>query len=169
MEDQNELVLVKLKSIDGKIVQLSKKAAMRSVFLKNTMENYSEFTELDLKKVNGDSLSKIKDYLEHYESIEPKEIKRPLSDNFKDCVDEWDYEFIGKEENIETLMNLINAASFMDIDPLINLLSAKIAHKIKGISTPTIRNTFGIKELNKEEKNKFEEETDIVEKNINKI
>ena len=149
MEDQKELV--KLKSEDGVIVELSRKAAMRSELIKTTMENYPDFDVLDVKKVNGDSLSKIKEYLEHYESIEPKEIKKPLAENFKDCVDEWDYGFIGNEENIETLMNLIKAASFMNIDPLINLLSAKIAHKIKGISTATIRNTFGIKKLSEEE------------------
>ena len=167
MEDQKELV--KLKSEDSVIVELSRKAAMRSELIKTTMENYPDFDVLDVKKVNGDSLSKIKEYLEHYESIEPKEIKKPLAENFKDCVDEWDYGFIGNEENIETLMNLIKAASFMNIEPLINLLSAKIAHKIKGISTATIRNTFGIKKLSEEEEKIFKEDTDILEQNINKI
>ena len=167
MDGLNELV--KLKSSDGKTVELSRKAAMRSELLKTTMENYQESTELPIEQVSGDSLSKIRDYLEHYESIEPKEIKKPLSENFKDCVDEWDYEYIGKEENIETLMNLINAASYMNIAPLINLLSAKIAHKIKNISTATIRNVFGIEELSPEEDKRFKEDTDILEENINKI
>ena len=52
---------------------------------------------------------------------------------FKEIVDGWDYDYIGKEENIEILENLIMSASFLDIKPLIDLLAAKIAHKIKTV------------------------------------
>ena len=168
MEDQKELV--KLKSEDGVIVELSRKAAMRSELIKTTMENYPDFDVLDVKKVNGDSLSKIKEYLEHYESIEPKAIPQPMRNaDFKECVDEWDYNFIGKEENIEILLNLINSANFLDIKPLIDLLAAKIAHKIKKINSSTIRSTFGIKDLNDREKKQLKDDTDYLEKNLNKI
>ena len=71
---------------------------------------------------------------------------------FKEIVDEWDYDYIGKEENIEILENLIESASFLDIKPLIDLLAAKIAHKIKSINSSTIRNIFGIKKLSDKER-----------------
>ena len=168
MEDQNEKV--KVQTEDGKIVELSKKAAQRSQLLKSLLVNYQEYSILNLNKVTGESFEKIKEYLEHYETEEPKEIQRPLKSlDFKECVDEWDYNFIGKEENIDTLKKLILDANFMNISGLINLLSAKIASKIKRINTPTIRKIFGIKELNEDEKKKFDEDKDYYEEYYNKI
>ena len=164
----NEQKIIKLKTEDGKTVEMSKKAADRSEVLKKMILDYPDESELAVN-VNYDALSKIKEYLEHYESTEPKEIKKPLqSEDFAKCVDEWDYNYIGKEENIETLKNLILATNFLDIKPLLNLLSAKIGHKIKGINTGTIRTVFGIKDLNEEEKKQFDEDKKILEQqNIN--
>ena len=168
MEDQEEIIKVRTK--DGEIVELTKKAAMLVDPLKSMILNFEDYSQLDLNDVNGKSLTKIKDYLEHYKSEEPKEIQKPLkSADFKECVDEWDYEFIGKEENIDTLRELILAANFMNVKGLINLLSAKIAHKIKGINTSTIRNTFGIKELNEDEEKNFDGDKKYLEDNYDKI
>ena len=63
---------------------------------------------------------------------------------------------------------MISARIYLDIKPLLNLLSAKIGHKIKGINTGTIRTVFGIKDLNEEEKKQFDEDKKILEQqNIN--
>ena len=169
MEDENQMI--KLKTDDGNILEISMKAAKRSQIIKNMIEADQEKTnEYDIKKVDFNSLKKIKEYLEHYESIEPKAIPKPMRNaDFKECVDEWDYNFIGKEENIEILLNLINSANFLDIKPLIDLLAAKIAHKIKKINSSTIRSTFGIGDLNDREKKQLKDDTDYLEKNLNKI
>ena len=85
--------------------------------------------------------------------LSQKKIPKPLKNfEFKEIVDGWDYDYIGKEENIEILENLIKSASFLDIKPLIDLLAAKIAHKIKSINSSTIRNIFGIKKLSDKER-----------------
>ena len=82
-------------------------------------------------------------------------------------MDEWDYNFIGKVDDNETLENLILAANFLNIRPLLILLAAKIASKIRGVNTQTIRNVFGIKELNDEERKQFKADKDYLEQNIN--
>ena len=166
MDDPNKTI--KIRTEDGKVVELSKKAAERSEILKGMIEDYPDDDELQVKSVKGDSLMKIKEYLEHYEEIEPKEVAKPLKGTeFKDCVDEWDYNFIGKVDDNETLENLILAANFLNIKPLLILLAAKIASKIKGVNTQTIRNVFGITDLNTEEKKQFKEDKEYLEQNIN--
>ena len=133
--------------LDGKIIEISIKALERSEILKGMLQDYPDSPELLVKNVKGDDLLKIKEYLEHYEKEEPKEVERPLkSKDFKECVNEFDYQFVSKIANYD------------------ELLSANIAHKIKGINTSTIRNTFNIKELNEQEKKQFEEDKIIIEK-----
>ena len=166
MDDPNKLV--KIRTEDGKVVELSKKAAERSEILKGMIEDYPDDPELHIKSVKGDALLKIKEYLEHYEVSEPKEVTKPLKSNdFKECVDEWDYDFIGKVEDNEVLENLILAANFLNIKPLLILLAAKIASKIRGVNTQTIRGVFGIKDLNNEEKMQFKADKEYLEQNIN--
>ena len=150
------------------MVELSKKAAEKSEILKGMIEDYPDDTELQVKSIKGDALIKIKEYLEHYEELEPKEVPKPLkSADFKECVDEWDYNFIGKVDDNETLENLILAANFLNIKPLLILLAAKIASKIKGVNTQTIRDVFGIKNLNDDERKQFKADKDYLEQNIN--
>ena len=82
-------------------------------------------------------MKKIKEYLEHYENSEPKEITQPLpKKDFKDCVDPWDYEYINLPS--ETILEIMLAANFMDIKPLLELTCAKIASIIKGKNTKEI-------------------------------
>ena len=166
MDDPNKVV--KIRTEDGKLVELSKKASESSEILKGMIEDYPDDPELQVKSVKGDALIKIKEYLEHYEDSEPKEVTKPLKSNdFKECVDEWDYGFIGTVEDNEVLENLILAANFLNIKPLLILLAAKIASKIRGVNTQTIRNIFGIKDLNEEEKIQFKADKDYLEQNLN--
>ena len=163
MEDNEETIKVKC-VLDGFETTLIKKAAERSVLLKDLLINYQADKIFEVQNVNKEAMEKVKEYLEHYKDVEPKEIKKPLKGSkFSECVEEWDNTFIGNEDNIEKLENYILAASFLNIKPLIELLSLKIAFMIKGINTPTIRNIFGIKKLNGEERKQFQEDEKIIE------
>ena len=163
IDDGTKVILI---SSDSKRFEISAKAAMRSEIIKESiLDSKEDEIEFNVNKVNGDILKKIVEYLEHYKNEEPKEVERPLkSKDFKECVNEFDYQFVSKIGNYEELKNLILSANFLNIKPLINLLSAYIAHKIKGINTSTIRNTFNIKELNKQEQKQFDEDKAIIEK-----
>ena len=159
--------IIKIKTeIDGKIIELSVKAAERSEIFKGMLQDYPDSPELTVKNVRGDDLLKIKEYLEHYKNEEPKEVDRPLkSKDFKECVNEFDYQFVSKIGNYDELKNLILSANFLNIKPLINLLSAFIAHKIKGINTSMIRSVFNIEEdLNEDEQKQFDDDKAFLEK-----
>ena len=150
---------ITLVSSDGQKVEISAKAVGRSVLVKGIIEDYPDDAEVPLNNVKSNILTKIKEYLEHYENTEPKEIERPLpSQNFKECVEEWDEKYI--DVDLDMIFEIILGANYMDIKPLLELASAKVASIIKGKTTDEIRKTFNIT-------NDFtpEEEQQIIEEN----
>ena len=156
MDAEKKITLV---SSDSEKIEVSAKAVQRSVLVKGIIEDYPDDAEVPLNNVKSKTLKKIKEYLEHYENEEPKEIERPLpSQKFKECVGEWDYNFI--ELDLDDTFEIILGANYMDIKPLLELASAKVASIIKGKTTEEIRKTFGIT-------NDFtpEEEQQIIEEN----
>ncbi len=147
-------ITIILKSSDGKIVEISKKSASKSELLNGMFSDFPDNTEFPLNQVNGDILSKIKDYLEHYKDEEPQKIDLPLKSlDFKQCVSEWDYNFLG--ENNDILFDLVDASNYMDIKPLFELSSAKLGSKIKGMTSEKIKTDFEIPPLTEEEKDQI--------------
>ena len=146
-------------SSDGEKFQVSEKAARRSQLIKGIIDDYPDDPEVPLHNVKSAILQRIISYLENYRDTEPREIEKPLpSNNFNDCVDAWDFQFIDME--IEVIFEIIFAANYMDIKPLLELASSKIASIIKGKSPEEIRRIFNIQ-------NDFtpEEEAQIREEN----
>ena len=72
-----------------------------------------------------------------------KEIDRPLkSANMREVVSEWDADYV--EVDDEMLFDLILAANYMDIKPLLDLTCAKVASYMKGKTAEEIRKRFNI-------------------------
>ena len=144
MDSDKKITLV---SSDGEKVEISSKAVQLSTLVKGIIEDYPDDAEVPLNNVKSNILKKI------------KEIERPLpSQNFKECVSEWDFNYINVD--IDLIFDLILGANYMDIKPLLELASAKVASIIKGKNTEEIRKTFNIS-------NDFtpEEEQQILEEN----
>lgn len=150
--------IITLVSSDGEKVQISENAAKRSYLIKGILEDYPEDPEVPLHNVKSNILTKIIEYLEHYSETEPKEIERPLpSNNFNECVESWDYNYIDVE--LDTIFELILAANYMDVKPLMELASSKVASIIKGKTPDEIRKTFNIQnDFTPEEENQIREE-----------
>ena len=88
-------------------------------------------------------MKKIVEYLEHYKNEEPKEIERPLpSSKFEECVDKWDFDYI--DICLDEIFEIINASNYLNIKPLLELASAKMASLMKGKTTEEIKKLFGI-------------------------
>jgi S-phase kinase-associated protein 1 len=150
--------LITLVSTDGEKMTISSKAAQRSQLVKGIIEDYPDDAEVPLNNVKSVILKKVKDYLEHYQDSEPREIERPLSSqNYQECVDAWDFEYINVE--LDQIFELILAANYMDIKPLLELASSKVASIIKGKSPEEIRKTFNItNDFTPEEEQQIREE-----------
>ena len=147
-------------SSDGEQFELSTKAAKRSQLVKDSIdESKEDIIEFTANQVKGNILKKVVEYLEHYKDEEPKEIERPLpSSNFLECVDKWDFDFM--DIDLDLIFEIILAANYLDIKPLLELASAKMASIIKGKTTEEIKQTLNIN-------NDFtpEEEQQIIEEN----
>ena len=157
LENDTKVILI---SSDGEKIETSAKAAMRSTLIKDSIQDCrDDIIEFTANNVKGNILKKIVEYLEHYKDTEPKEIERPLpSQNFKECVDEFDFNFT--EVDLDMLFEIILASNYLDIKPLQELASAKVASILKGKTIEEIRRTFAIT-------NDFtpEEEQQIIEEN----
>ena len=156
---------IKLKSSDGKEIEISKKAANKSGLLKGIIEDFPDNTEIPVNQVNSSILEKVKEYLVHYQDEEPSGVEVPLkSMDFKECVSEWDYNYLG--EDIDLIFNLINASNYMDIKSLLEIASAKLGSKIKGMTSEAVKKDFEIPELTKEENDQIMNLKKYLEENL---
>lgn len=133
-----------LKTSDGQEFHIKEKAASRSKLIKDILTDYQDENIIPLPEVDGKTLTKILEYLEHYVNSEPKEIPKPLKDShLEKVIDKWDADYIlplSKEECV----NIVNAANYMDIPSLLQLACAKIAASMIDLPIAQIQKEFGI-------------------------
>ena len=141
---------VKLKSSDGKIFEVPIDILQKSKLFTDINQNdEDEENEIELKEVDGKNLERIIEYLKHYKDIEPKEIPKPFpertDDDFLRSIlnDDWTFDYI-QSMTLEEAINLINAANYLQIDGLINILAAKLAHEMCNCEVEEARRKVGI-------------------------
>ena len=150
--------LRKLKSEDGQLFEVEESILFVSKYIKDLVDLYPDpDSEININQVDGKNLSKIIEYLRHYENEKPKEIPKPLtSSDLKPILSPWDYNFINSM-SLEECIDLANAATFLYINGLINLSTAKLASEMMNGPIEQVREKFGIKsDMTEEEMKKFE-------------
>eukprot|EP00388_Colpodella_angusta_P045031 GDKK01064743.1.p1 GENE.GDKK01064743.1~~GDKK01064743.1.p1 ORF type:complete len:148 (-),score=28.03 GDKK01064743.1:34-477(-) len=106
-------------------------------------QNEEEAQEIPLPNVKSAILAKVIEFTQHYRTEPMNEIEKPLkSANMAEVVQDWYSNFIAVDQEI--LFELILAANYMDIKPLLDLTCATVASMIKGKSPEDIRKTFNI-------------------------
>lgn len=102
-----------------------------------------EEQEFPLISVSTEILSKVVEFLIHYKKEPMTEIEKPLnSSNMNEAVQKWYVNFVNVEH--DTLFDLVLAANYMDIQPLLDLTCATIASMIKGKTPEEINKHFNI-------------------------
>jgi S-phase kinase-associated protein 1 len=102
-----------------------------------------EAQEIPLPNVKSTVLAKVIEFLNHYRQEPMSEIEKPLkSANMAEVVQPWYADYVNVEQDV--LFELILAANYMDIKPLLDLTCASVASLIKGKSPEDIRKTFNI-------------------------
>ena len=100
-------------------------------------------TEIPLPNVKSEVLRKVIEFCEHHLAEPMTEIEKPLkSQAMADVVQKWYADFVDLEQVL--LFELILAANYMDIKPLLDLTCATVASMIKGKTPDEIRATFNI-------------------------
>ena len=145
MESATEYDLVKLKSSDGKLYEVPYDVIKKSKLLENSNEDENIILLNEIDSKNFDLVLK---YLNHFKDKEPKEIPKPFPERtdeefFRSILDDdWTYNFL--QMSIEDAISLVNAADFLQLDGLINLLAAKLAHEMCNCEVEEARRKFGI-------------------------
>ena len=141
---------VKLKSSDGKIFEVPIDILQKSKLFTDINQNdEDEENEIELKEVDGKNLERIIEYLKHYKDIEPKEIPKPFPERTDDAFlrsilnDDWTFDYI-QSMTLDEAINLVNAANYLQIDGLLNILAAKLAHEMCNCDGEEARRKFGI-------------------------
>eukprot|EP01083_Nonionella_stella_P020174 55930_1 len=143
LDDDNDESKLSLKSAEGDLFPVRRNVSMMSELVKTMWEGDKEETEIPLPNVKSAILTKVIEYMRYHSENLPKEIEKPLkSANMREVVPEWDADFV--EVDQEMLFELILAANYMDIKPLLDLTCAKVASMIKGKTPEEIRKRFNI-------------------------
>lgn len=134
---------LKLVSADQENFAVPRKVALMSELVKTMVEGDKEEKEIPLPNVKGNVLKKVVEYMSYHVDNPAKVIEKPLkSSNMAEVVSQWDADFVDVDQ--ELLFELILAANYMDIKPLLDLTCAKVASMIKGKNPEQIRKTFNI-------------------------
>jgi len=134
-------------SKEGDSFQVATSVAIMSELVKTMMdedEDEDETTpEIPLPNVKGPVLRKVIEFCEHHLKEPMTEIEKPLkSGNMADVVQKWYADFADLEQVL--LFELILAANYMDIKPLLDLTCATVASMLKGKTPEEIRSLFNI-------------------------
>lgn len=113
--------------------------------------------EIPLPNVSSTILAKVIDYCQHYHDVEMMTpISTPLSSTkLDDMVQNWYVDYVKVSKNI--LFDLVSAANFMDVKPLLDLTCLAVSIMIKGKSAIELREMFNISnELTAEEEQQIQ-------------
>ncbi|KAG6820858.1 hypothetical protein H0H93_010685 [Arthromyces matolae] len=157
--------MVLLVTSDNEQFQTDRDIAERSVLIKNMLEglsflikpvsyhSFSPYTDvgesdqpIPLPNVSSSVLKKVLEYCEHHRG-EP--LPAPDADQNQDetrkrttDISEWDQKFITVDQ--EMLFEIILAANYLDIKPLLDVGCKTVANMIKGKTPEEIRKLFNI-------------------------
>ena len=145
MESATKYDIVKLKSSDGKLYEVPYDVIKKSKLLENSNEDENIIL---LNEIDSKNFDLVLQYLNHFKDKEPKEIPKPFPERtdeefFRSILDDdWTYNFL--QMSIEDAISLVNAADFLQLDGLINLLAGKLAHEMCNCEVEEARRKFGI-------------------------
>jgi S-phase kinase-associated protein 1 len=143
LDDGSDEKNLKLVSQEGEKFEVGKKVAIQSELVKTMSEGDKEENEIPLPNVKSSVLKKVVEYMKYHVDNPAREIEKPLkSANMSEVVSQWDADFVDVDQ--EVLFELILAANYMDVKPLLDLCCAKVASMIKGKTPEQIRKTFNI-------------------------
>jgi len=156
---------IKLLSSDGVEIPVEKEVAERSILIKNMLEDVGEVSDqaIPIPNVNEAVLRKVIEWCDHHKG-DPIPVADEDSDSRKKSTDieEWDQKFMQVDQ--EMLFEIILAANYLDIKPLLDVGCKTVANMIKGKSPEEIRKTFNIQnDFTPEEEDQIRRENEWAE------
>uniref|UniRef100_A0A7S2YAT4 SKP1 component dimerisation domain-containing protein n=1 Tax=Entomoneis paludosa TaxID=265537 RepID=A0A7S2YAT4_9STRA len=114
---------------------------------------------VELLKVTSRCLEKVVQFMEHHHQEKMNDIPMPLpGNNFEECMtQEWYREFV-REMDRDMIFEILGAANYMNIKPLLDLACLRVTFELTGKSAEEIRVYLNLPELTAEEEAKAREE-----------
>ncbi|PAV23682.1 S-phase kinase-associated 1A [Pyrrhoderma noxium] len=139
--------MVILLTSDKEKFEVARDVAERSVLLKNLLEDVGENNseEIPVSNVNASVMRKVLEWCEYHKSDPlPTSDESGAEESRKRTTDisEWDQKFINVDQ--EMLFEIILAANYLDIKPLLDVGCKTVANMIKGKTPEEIRKLFNI-------------------------
>jgi len=125
---------------------VEKGVAEMSVTIKNMLEDMDGVgsdTPIPLPNVTGKILEKVIEYCKYHLANPTPATEEKKDEKRTDDIIPWDQDFAKVDQ--PTLFELIQAANYLDIKPLLDLGCKTVANMIKGKTPEEIRKTFNIK------------------------
>jgi len=155
-----------LKSSDGNDHPVDRSVAERSMLIKNLLTDLpmdDPSQAIPIPNVNDTVLKKVLEWCEYHKN-DPMQTDDDDSDSRKKSTDisEWDQKFMAVDQ--ELLFEIILAANYLDIKPLLDVGCKTVANMIKGKSPEEIRKTFNIQnDFTPEEEDQIKRENEWAE------
>ncbi|XP_075107173.1 SKP1-like protein 11 [Nicotiana tabacum] len=121
-----------LKSSDGDEFVLEESIAIQSVTIKNMVEDGCSSNVIPLNKVDTETLIKVIEYMKMQSSTSSNEEE----------IENFEKEFVSI--SIKTILNILEAANFLDINSLLELCAEAVANRIKNKTPEAVRKIFNI-------------------------
>jgi len=161
-EDETSGGTVTLISKEGERFQVDTNVAKMSKLVESTIDEEDDdddqLNDICLPNVKASVLAKVIEYCEHYQTDKMTAITTPLkSSKIEDLVQPWYADYVKVEQVM--LFELVTAANFMDIKPLLDLTCLAVSVYIKGKSPEELRRIFNLSnEFTPEEEAQVREE-----------
>ncbi|RPB26789.1 E3 ubiquitin ligase SCF complex, Skp subunit [Terfezia boudieri ATCC MYA-4762] len=155
------LTLLSSDSIEKKV---ARDVAERSILIKNMLEDCAEFDQaIPIPNVTSSVLTKVIEWCEHHKNDPAPAADEEVDSRKKSTdIDEWDQKFMQVDQ--EMLFEIILAANYLDIKPLLDVGCKTVANMIKGKSPEEIRKTFNIQnDFTPEEEDQIRRENEWAE------
>ncbi|KAK6136192.1 hypothetical protein DH2020_030083 [Rehmannia glutinosa] len=151
--EKKPLTLITLRSSDGHIFSVPENAAVLSITLNNLVEDGCAGNIIPVDNVDGKTLSIVLAFLNaHAEG-------GPLSSSSDDSAKRKFRDDFLEDEKIGVLFDVVLAANYLNIASLLELVTQKIADRIKNKSEKCVRKLFGIEnDFEPEEEEKIKRE-----------
>lgn len=132
---------LKLVSQEGDIIEVDKEVAAQLSLIKDLVEDTNADETIPIPNIKTQVLRKVLEYCEKHKAENPSKGEKSLEGS---DLAEFDWKYIDIE-NQEEIFDIIEAANYLDVKPLLELSQAKVASLMKGKSPEEIRKVFNIK------------------------
>ena len=157
---------VNLVAEEGEPIEVDEEIATMSVLVKSMIDDSGADEDIPLPNVKKATLEKVIELCKNHKEDPLQDIEKPLkTNNIKEVVSPWYGDFV--DVKIEELYEIILAANYLDIKPLLEVTCAAVAAMMKGKSIEEIRELFNIEnDFTPEEEEQIREENKWAEEAI---